>query len=123
MSTENIFGLLPDGYDFSGYLAGVPRLYPPVRFKYRPMLRAERAALARASEGLTGEEQVKRMAADLEKRIKSWDFPRPPKAETFLRLAPAFFDRLFAAVVGDIPPDPDPQEKAEKFDEEKEAKN
>lgn len=124
MSAENIFGLLPDGMDFPGFLAGVARLYPAVRFTYRPMLRTERAALARRSDGMTGEEQVKGMAAELEKRIKSWDFPRPAKADTFLRLTPALFDRLFAIVVGDIPPDTDPAgELAEKFDEATAAKN
>ena len=49
MSTENgVYAYIHDGYTRSAYVAPRTRLYPAVRFLYRPMLAQGRAIVSRA---------------------------------------------------------------------------
>lgn len=123
------FGLIADGQNYPGYIAAVARLHPAVRFTYRPMLRAEKARMGRTAADASADAWVKAMAQAMQKRIVTWDFSGKdgvlPKSEaTLMSLVPALFDKLFAIISGEIPPDADPKDlQAEEFDEAAVQKN
>lgn len=98
-------GYIPDGYTRKGFIRGVSRLFPDVKFIYRPILLAERAEL-NAKLALADAKQVEKLAADaVAKHVVSWDMQHedntlPIDAATILRLEPSLFDRLYSIIHG-----------------------
>lgn len=110
---------IPDGYTESGYVAGIPRLYPPVAFEYRPMLPGERARALKLSDTAQYAD-----AADAEvgaanailKHIVRWDVvddkgaELPVSVKSLLHLRPSLNTQIFNIVLGLRPSDPTPKE-------------
>jgi len=107
---------IPDGYERDGYIAEEPRLYPAVKFRYRPMLAQDRSqiqhAFAQAAEHPRKQDEL--MAKAIESRVVQWDLikqdgePVPVKAREMVRLQPNMLYKLYAIVAGNIPSDEAP---------------
>jgi len=101
----SISGIIRDGYSRPGYIAKVPYLHPALRFRFRPMLVAERDELIAASNRLTPQQLSAAMAKAVATRIIDWDLthdgvPVERSAENVSRLQPNLFDRLFWIISG-----------------------
>jgi hypothetical protein len=114
-----MLAFIDDGYTEKGYIAGVDRLYPAVRFEFRPTLHEERREFFRTGENKrTGGDEVAHIAAFLERKITSWDLKRgdstglPIEVASFKRLKPALLGRLSDIVLGIQAPDEDPDATA-----------
>ena len=131
---SEVLGVIPDdGYTERGRLNGVPGLYPPVVFRWRPMLVNELSEFWQRSEGLKGVQLRQLMAAHVAGKLKEWDLRGPRQAdgsegdvlaitkEQVLRLKPVLFDKLFAIVSGTQAPDAlldrSPEEEAADLDD------
>ena len=116
---------LRDGYNQHGFIRGVPRLFDDVRFEYRPCLHEERLGLDLANPRLTPKELAQRTYKLLADKLLSWDVKAdenddehlPIKLDSIRRLHPAVIERLYAIVVGDIPPDEDPMQSDRETEE------
>ncbi len=104
-----MLGFIPDGYTREGYALGVPLLYDPIRFKYRPMLVQERQAFLEESTRHKPEENNRRSADLCVGRILSWNLAFPPgfgegivpiTSDNVMRLQPELFEKLLGIVMG-----------------------
>jgi hypothetical protein len=109
---------IPDGFTASAYIAEYPGLYSACRFKFRPMLHAERSKVFDAGR-IDNFNSAKATYLALEKHVVEWDVRSidakgepgevlPIKALCIARLAPNLIERLFAIVAGVSAADEDP---------------
>jgi len=104
--------IIEDGYTEHGYIKEAEGLYPELRFAYRPMLHAERDAIA-SQIGTKPPEQVTGIfVAAARHRIVSWDAkhagqPLEITDENIRRLRPSLFDRIYNIIAGQQASDPD----------------
>jgi hypothetical protein len=129
---------IEDGYTAPGYLQGEPKMFPALRFTYRPMTPAERAAWwafeerqdknpdAQAGADAKSKEKVRLLST----HVLTWEATGkngqavPVDATWLPRLHATLHDRLFNVVLGIAPPDDDPDKPGQaKPDEAKDAKN
>lgn len=106
--------IIRDGYTRPGFIAARQYLSPAVRFKYRPMLVAERDAINSAVNKMTAEQSAATSAQAMAARIVEWDVrdganPAPISAANILRLEPGLFNTLYLIIAGAIASDPDPK--------------
>lgn len=120
-----MLGLIEDGYTEDGYIAEEPRLHPALRFRYRPMLSAERAQAMREMERAVKSPNAKQSeivsARLMASRIEEWDLQNsqgetvPITEEILLKVKPHLSNRLYAIVIlGTSPSDEDPEAISEK---------
>lgn len=109
---------IDDGYNQDAYLNRVPRLYAAARFKFRPMLHAERTAF-QVKLGRVPDEQISEvMAVAISNYVKEWDLKDgagntvPLKVESIRKIQPALFERIYAVLIGRDGGDPDPNQPA-----------
>lgn len=113
-----VCGYIADGYTRKGYIEESPRLYPAVRFSYRPMIASERAAVNDRVANAKAAESEAYAAKAIASHVCDWDLcdcegkSLPVKAEVAMRLQPALSNRLYRIVIGSDAPDQDPSEKA-----------
>ena len=114
-----------DGYTEDGYIAEEPRLHPALRFRYRPMLSAERAQamkeMDRAIKSPNAKQSEIVSARLMASRIEEWDLQNsqgevvPVTEEMLLKVKPHLSNRLYAIVVlGTSAPDEDPDSSSKK---------
>lgn len=125
MSATNgvTLGYINDGQTRSGYVQAVPRLYPAVRFKFRPVLARDRAVIVgRVSRG--DDTEAEKVAAWLlATNIVEWDLRMgdgqtvPLETRHTKRLQPMLLQKLYLIVLGAVASDEDPEEVEESFDE------
>lgn len=107
-------GYISDGYTERAFIAGIPRLHPPVHLTYRPFLQEERHRLLTENGKLPPAKASLNTANVLAKKIQSWDLadakgePVKVDAEAIRRLKPALLSRLVEIVMGLEPSDEDP---------------
>lgn len=104
-----------DGYTVAGYIQEAPRLYPAVRFTYRPVLAQNRAVVFREIQRANDPRKEETIAAEAVKaQVQEWDIIDHEgravgiAASNILRLQPQLFSRMFRMVMGDAAPDEDP---------------
>lgn len=104
-----------DGYTVAGYIQEVPRLYPAVRFVFRPVLSQNRAVVFREIQRANDPRKEETIAAEIIKaQIQSWDIldengeTLPIETSKILRLQPRLSNRMFRMIVGDEATDEDP---------------
>lgn len=112
-------GYIDDGYTVDGYIAGVERLHPPCRFKYRQMLVKDRGKyLQQMAEG-TGESAEILGAKICAKHLQQWDIKDragrtvPISPDACLRVQPQLAKKIFSIIIGERSSDPDPNELEE----------
>ena len=106
--------IIEDGYTEAGYIKESKGLYPELRFAYRPMLHAERDAIASQIGTKTPEQVSAIFVAAARHRIISWTAkhngqPVEINDENIRRLRPSLFDRLYNVIAGAQASDPDPK--------------
>jgi hypothetical protein len=105
---------IPDGYEEQGYIAERPRMFPALRFVYRPMIAEDRDVIITQSGRKPPAEYHKVLRAAMVSRMKEWNAtddkgqPLPISSTTLRNLRPRLFDRLYSIVSGDEPSDIDP---------------
>ncbi len=116
---SDVLGFIDTGCTESGFIEGVPRLYPSVAFTFQPMLIDERTAYLKAGTKLDGLQLRQLAARYLESHLKDWDL-RDAKDDVvsittanLLRLKERLFNRLFAVVSTEEPPDARPEQTPE----------
>ena len=108
-----------DGYWETGYLAGVPRLYPELRFVFRPALVEEGQDFQDRNRQLPAKDYDVKAADFVAKRLQSWDLKdrtgtaMPISAASLLKLKRPLFYRLCGVVFGNEAYDPDPDQASE----------
>lgn len=113
MSDSNgVLGYIHDGYTVPGYIQGVPRLYPSLRFEYRPMLTQARTVVYRKIQTLNDPNKEEEIAAKaIKAQVANWDLKDekevgvPLEIEHILRVQPTLFRRIFEIVAGSAAPD------------------
>lgn len=117
-----------DGYTVAGYIQEVPRLYPAVRFTFRPVLSQNRAVVFQEIQLTTDARKGETIAAELVKsQILSWDIVDHEgnaveiTTTNALRIQPLLFNRLFKVIIGDRAPDEDPNVSAPQRNRDSEA--
>lgn len=108
-------GYIHDGYTLHGYVAAMPRLYPELRFTYRPVLSQNRAVIFRQIASMDDPRREESIAAQaIKAQLIDWDL-KNHKGEAvavetaeILRVQPRLMNRLFRIVMGDEPSDEDP---------------
>jgi hypothetical protein len=119
MGTQRNYHTIDDGYDEPGFIAEVPRLFPALRFTYRPMLPEQRDFVLRQLNKLTPEQYSLRVCAEIAARVKSWNATGRAGAVVPINVASVrtlwgpLFDRLFAVISGDMASDVDPEASPE----------
>jgi hypothetical protein len=107
-------GVYPDGLDFDGYVAGVPRLHPACEFKFRPMLAEEVRALSSAISRQDAQTAQVTIANEVGARITKWNLQGgggavvPPSPEAFRRICPELSEKLCGVIQGYRPSDVKP---------------
>jgi hypothetical protein len=106
---------IADGYVQPGYIRAVDRLHEALRFRFRPILSAQRSALVQTAQGATAthfDQQARELLAD---NLLDWTLSDPagnPVAisrEAIDRLQPELFLKLYRIVFGYDPSEIDPQ--------------
>ena len=119
--SDYLSAYIHDGYTAKGYIEGIERLYPAVRFTYRPILPKDRAVYVRAiQEAGNPRKEEEIAAAAIAKSVKSWNVKKtesaesqklvdvPIKAAEILRLNVMVTNRIYRIVTGVEPSDSDP---------------
>ena len=70
---SDILCFIDDGYAEAGVIMAVPRLYPELTFRFRPMLQEERFAANRACESVKGYALTKVMASKIASHLLEWN--------------------------------------------------
>ena len=108
MSETNgiLCGYIHDGYTRDGYIAEVPRLYPALRFKYRPLVAQERAIVYDQIEKADVKTAELHGAQSIFARVASWDLKDSKgttvklSVESILRVQPQLEARVLSMVLG-----------------------
>jgi hypothetical protein len=100
---------IEDGQTEPGYIAAEERLYPELRFTYRPMRKEDRDVFKVGTMALGPSESVAKTVEELVNRMPSWEAKVPVSAERIRKLRPQLLDKLIAIVWGYLPPDADPR--------------
>jgi hypothetical protein len=107
---------IDDGYTVDGYLAAAYRLFPAIRFTYRPVMVGPRAVIARKMAEENDAAKAQAIAAEvLKKHVQKWDLKRrngelvPLETSHILRMQPSLFNLLFRVVMGELACDEDPE--------------
>lgn len=105
---------LDDGYTLDGYIKADPGIHGEHRFKYRPVLHADRYVYTDEFARKTPREAARLMYAILAKHIKSWDVKLPNgdaaplNVDTMRLVVPNLIERFYAIVVGRVASDANP---------------
>ena len=109
---------IEDGYTEERYIKAVERMYPEVRFKFRPILAEDRAALidnaaiASEQDPKKGERVIGQALAD---HLVEWSLKLKPVPENIMRLKPSLMVRLSMVILyGRDPGDTDPTKTMDK---------
>jgi hypothetical protein len=116
MSNDStILGYIHDGYTLPGYIAAAPRLYPALRFTFRPILSQNRAVIFRQIASANDPRREESLAAQAVKaQLVDWDLKDhkgevvPIDVPSILRMQPRLMNRLFRVLMGDEAGDEDP---------------
>ena len=115
MSNDSTLGYIHDGYTMAGYIAAAPRLYPALRFTFRPILSQNRAVVFRQIASANDPRREESLAAQAVKaQLVDWDLQDhkgevvPIDVPSILRMQPRLMNRLFRIVMGDEAGDEDP---------------
>ncbi len=126
--------IIDDGYTLTKTLEATP-FYPAVRFRFRPMLAVQQRKfnlrIEQAERGTKGEiseagiEKAEKIAAEvITKQIAEWDLRDadgkeiPVDAASFQRLESHLQGAIVATVLGNLPPDGEPEPPEGKTREE-----
>jgi hypothetical protein len=114
-SDQHVLGYIHDGYTMSGYITAAPRLYPALRFTFRPVLSQNRAVIFRQIAGAGDPRREESLAAQaIKAQLVDWDLknhqgqPVAIEVSSILRVQPRLMNRLFRIVMGDEAGDEDP---------------
>lgn len=108
---SDVLGHIGDGYTESGTIAGIAGLYPAIHLSWRPMLIEERATYLKTAERLSGVQLRQLAAARMERHLTEWDVKDsggnivPTSVASLMRLKERLFNRLFAIISNEEPPD------------------
>lgn len=112
MDNEPTSALVGDGYEITGRIRGVPRLYPSTTITYRPMTRTEINAQSKSIIDSTDEVLQEKLASQaVAKHLKVWNLTDrsgatlPINEKTLLNLQARLFQRLYAIIMGREPVD------------------
>ncbi len=116
--------LIRDGYTEHGYIREEERLYPALRFQFRPLTFAERDAVASSITGKSPSESAEMFCKAVVAHVTKWDAVEDNKAlpidlETVRLMRPNLVDRLYNIISGRLCGDYDkeaPQAPQEKMD-------
>ena len=117
---------IEDGYTAPFYLAGVERLYGPLRGVMRPMIAKERARLNAYIYGQDREAGDRKAEEAIAAHIVEWDLrdrtgcPVAVSPAAVERLHPLLGERLFLVVSGSLPDDSNQEKQGS---EENDVKN
>ena len=109
-----MMNFIEDGYTEDGYLAAEKGLHGDLSFKFRPLLPEQRDAIDEVTLKQGASKGVKAICGALADRVQSWDVKDskggdvPIKPESFGKLRPRLFDKLWAVVAGRYPSDVKP---------------
>lgn len=106
-----------DGYTEDGYIAESKRLYSDLRFRYRPLLVAERTACMALIEKKEPRAQDGVRADVMKRQLVSWDLKHdgqavPIETQHILRLQPSLFLALWYIITGIAASDDDGGQQA-----------
>ena len=105
---------IADGYTQPGYIQPVDRLHDALRFRFRPVLSAQRSALIESAEGATASAFDRQARELLTEKLVEWDLVDPAgqsvsiSREAVDRIQPELFLKLYRIVLGYTPSDIDP---------------
>ena len=69
-----VLGYIHDGYTISAYISALPRLYPELRFSYRPVLSQNRAVIFRQIASIDDPRKEESIAAQaIKAQMIDWD--------------------------------------------------
>ena len=115
-------GYIADGYTVSAYLAEAPKLYPALRFKFRPCTSEEVNGFIESLAGKGAREEARAVAKFLATKIASWDVQDAAGKEILVseaalsRLHVSLSRRLYRVVIGTEAWDDDPQAPTDQAD-------
>lgn len=95
---------IDDGYETDGRLAGIPGLFPPIAFRYRPAVASAHNAVMRTEEGTPERERA--TCKLLASHVVSWDVknqkgePVAVSEDAFSRLQSLPQAQLYNVVIG-----------------------
>ncbi len=117
-SIQSDFHFVPDddGFTFKRYIEGQDRMYPSLRFEFRPVLPIQRAKIADKRNESQGEQAILSLSKVLAARVVAWSAidrtgrKLEPRAENIARLHPTIFNRMCNIIIfqiegGDVDPD------------------
>lgn len=116
-------GFIDDGFTLDGYLKEQPEMYAEMRFAYRPLTQSERSVFFDGWDQMPVESANERAHETMAKHISKWDLkttkgaPVPCRQQSFPKLCPALYDRLFAILFQRGVCDPDPKKAKSNQDE------
>jgi hypothetical protein len=105
---------IADGYTQPGYIQPAANLHEALRFRFRPVLSAQRSALIEAAERSQAGEFDQRARELLAEQLVEWDLVDPAgqpveiAREAVDRLQPELFLKLYRIVLGYSASDVDP---------------
>jgi hypothetical protein len=110
-------GYIDDGYTWRGYVAGVPRLHPPLRFTFRQCTAQDAAVISGKINRAEDADTEKIASAVIRRQVIEWDLKRktdkgmepvPLEVDHINRVQSSLKNTLFKIVMGVFPSDPDP---------------
>ena len=113
-------GYIHDGYTLTGFIKGRDRLYPDLRFTYRPVIIQNRSvifnAISQANQAGKPAEAEAIAAKACKSHLLSWDLTGkggetlPTEADHVVQIPPELNNRLFRVLMGQDAPDLDTEE-------------
>jgi len=108
---------IDDGQTRRGYLREVQRLHPACRFEWRPITAAERAIIIGKVADANERQAIDIASALVASRVTKWNLTKPDgepvnlQAAEVGRVVPALMLKVYRVLLGDNPPDADPDEQ------------
>ena len=111
---KEVQSYIADGYTELGYIEPEANLWPELRFKYRPMLKTQRALLfSNEASALPEDDQARNAAKAIVAQLESWEVRDATGSDVAITVDNVLrikqFDQLLAIVSGLRPSDTDPQ--------------
>lgn len=122
---EKVTGWIPDGHNFSGFIKGIDRLFPDLRFTYRQATTQARAAIRHSIDLATNDPlKVETIGAQtIKAHVLDWDLKKPDGSTVpltvsdILRVQAVLERTIYRIVMGDQAPDEDPKLQNEERDQ------
>ena len=112
---ETILDFICDGYSERALVKAVPRIHGDFRFRFRPMLVADKNQILESAQKKPAKDADRILAAAMKVRLEEWSLTDrsgnsvPITESNILRLKPQLFNKLFWIIAGTEASDPDPE--------------